>query len=51
MTARAFAVTPELAILAFAGLCPTAVAHDLVAILPHVPKVIFVNVTLDVVTA
>ena len=49
MQARAFAVTPVLAVPAFANSGPAAVAHYLVAVLPHVPKVILVDVTLYVV--
>ena len=49
--ARAFAVAPVLAGLAVAYFSPAAVAHDLVAVLPHVPNVVLVDVALDVVAA
>ena len=51
MQAGAFAVAPVLAGLAVADFCPTAVAHHLVAVLPHVPNVVLVDVSLDVVAA
>ena len=49
--AGAFAVAPVLAGLAVANFCPAAVAHHLVAVLPHVPNVVLVDVSLDVVAA
>ena len=47
--AGAFAVAPVLALLAVANLGPVAVTHHLIAVLPHVPQVVFVDVPLDVV--
>ena len=49
MQAGAFAVAPVLAFFAVPNLGPAAVAHHLVAVLPHVPEVVFVDVALDVV--
>ena len=49
MEAGAFAVAPVFAGLAFTGLSPVAVAHDLVAVLPNVPDIILVDVSLDIV--
>ena len=49
--AGTFAVAPVLAGLAVANFSPAAVAHHLVAVLPHVPEVVFVDVPLDVVAA
>ncbi len=49
--ARAFAVAPVLAFFAVAYFCPAAVAHHLVAVLPHIPEVVLVDVTLYVVAA
>ena len=49
MQAGAFAVAPVFARLAVADFCPTAVAHDLVAVLPYIPQVVFIDVALDVV--
>ena len=45
----AFAVAPVLAGLAIADLCPAAVPHHLVTVLPHVPDVILVDVPLNVI--
>ncbi len=47
--AGAFAVAPVLAFFAVADFGPVAVAHHLVAVLPHVPEVVLVDVALDVV--
>ena len=47
MESVAFAVFEEFAIFADARLCPAAVAHDLVFVLPNFGKVILVNVALD----
>ena len=47
--AGAFAVAPVFALFAVANFGPVAVAHHLVAVLPHVPQVVFVDVPLDVV--
>ena len=49
MQAGAFAVAPVLALFAIADFCPAAVAHDLIAVLPHVPEVILVDVALYVI--
>ena len=49
--AGTFAVAPVFARLAVADFSPTAVAHDLVAVLPYIPQVVFVDVALDVVAA
>ncbi len=49
MQAGAFAVAPVFARLAVADFSPTAVAHDLVAVLPYIPQVVFIDVALDVV--
>lgn len=51
MKAGTFTITPVLALLAIASTSPAAVTHDLVTVLPYVPKVILVDVTLNVVTA
>ena len=51
MEAGAFAVAPVFARLAVTDFCPAAITHDLVAVLPYFPKVIFVDVALDVVAA
>ena len=51
MQAGAFAVAPVLAGLAVADFSPAAVAHHLVAVLPNVPEVVFIDVPLDVVAA
>ena len=47
--AGAFAVAPVLAGLAVADFCPAAVPHHLVTVLPHVPDVVLVDVSLDIV--
>ena len=49
--AGAFAVAPVFALFAVTNFGPAAVAHDLVAVLPHVPNVVLVDVALDVVAA
>ena len=51
MQAGAFAVAPVFALFAVADFRPAAVAHHLVAVLPHVPEVVLVDVPLDVVAA
>ena len=51
MQARAFAVAPVFALFAVANFGPVAVAHHLIAVLPHVPEVVLVDVALDVVAA
>ena len=51
MQAGAFAVAPVFAFFAVADFSPTVVAHHLVAVLPYIPQVVFVDVTLDVVAA
>ena len=49
MQAGTFAIAPVLAGLAVADLCPAAVPHHLIAVLPYIPKVVLVDVPLDVV--
>ena len=44
--AGAFAVAPHLAVFALAFAGPTAVAHQLEAVLPDIPEVVPVNVSL-----
>src|SRR5574344_635474 len=51
MQTSAFAVAPVLALFTFPSARPAAVAHHLKAVLPHVPEVIAVDVTLYVISA
>ena len=46
METGALAVTPYLAALALTLLGPTAVAHHLKAVLPHIPEVVAVDIAL-----
>ena len=49
MQAVTFAVFEGFAIGTDAGFCPRAVAHNLVAVIPNIPKIVLVNVSLNIV--
>ena len=51
MHCAALAVTPDLAFAAFIGLHPTVVAVEFKAVLPDLPEIIIMYVSLMIVTA